>query len=72
MHFKTIVIAMTWRVAKVQHMVYSETQGERTSTLEVVHEASAESRYRSVCVGVGVVVNKPHPQGVTYLKPISL
>ena len=51
---------MIWRVANVQHMVYSETQGKQTSTLELAHEASAESRYNPVYFGVGVVVNKPH------------
>ena len=39
-----IRLVVTQRVVKVQHLVYSETQGKQTSTLEEVHEASAESR----------------------------
>ena len=34
-------LGMTRRVDKVQHVVYSETRGKRSCTLEVVLDASA-------------------------------
>ena len=37
-------LGMTRRAVKVHPVVYSEIQGRRKSPLEVVHEASAESR----------------------------
>ena len=43
---------MTGRVVKAQHLAYSEKQRERTSALEGVQGASAESRW-TFSLGLG-------------------